>query len=157
MAHKPTAQQVRSVQKVLYKPARMRSINADIQSIAVLMNVDNPGSDSAPPWVVEATGAPDPRIAEVVMRCRRIATAARAAAGELAHLEAVPAADRTKLRRSLTEQAAGWEARADAWEAPGRPDDVEGAAALISSHFAAAATAQRAVKRYFRTDLEGVA
>jgi hypothetical protein len=156
MAAKPTAHQIRAVQKVLYQPARLRSVSADVQSIAVLMNVDNPGSDSAPPWVVEATGAADPRIAEVVMRCRRIATATRAAAGELAHLAAVPAADRAKLRTSLTEQAAGWEARALAWEAPGRPDDVEGAAALISRHFAAAATAQRPVRRYFRTDLDGV-
>jgi hypothetical protein len=156
MAHKPTTHQIRAVQKVLYKPARVRAVDADIQSIAVLMNVENPADDGAPPWLVLATGAQDPRIAEAVMRCRRIATTVRTVAGELAHLDGVPAADRAKLRTSLTEQAAGWDARADAWNAAGRPD-VEATTAQIVQHFTAAAKAQRTVRRYLRTDLDGVA
>jgi hypothetical protein len=147
---KPTQDQIKAVQAVLYKPQQVRQLRAHASSINVLMNIDNPnGPDKGPPWTIQATGQPSSRVIEAIARCRKIAESMRTMSRQLEAL-ALPTAHRRDLRTGLTELAATWDARAAAWEAPGKPD-VQALVGRISAHQKASAKALARVSAYLRT------
>jgi hypothetical protein len=147
---KPTDDQIKAVRAVLYKPERVRQLRAHANSIAVLMNLDNPNQpDQGPLWTIEATGKPSGAVMEAVARCRKIAGILRTTSGLLESLT-LPPAHKRDLRTGLGELAATWDARAAAWAGAGKPD-VEGEVAKISGHRAASAKALRRVSGYLQT------
>ena len=143
---KPTPNQIKAVRAVLYKPERVRRLRADAQSINVLMQLGKP--DRGPLWTIPATGKPSSSVLEAVARCRRIAATLRATSSQLASLT-LPAAHKRDLRTGVTELAASWDARADAWGEPGKPD-VDAAVAKIAAHLKASARALGRVSAYLR-------
>jgi hypothetical protein len=146
---KPTEDQIEAVHAVLYKPQRVRQLRAHANSINVLMNLDNPNEpDKGPPWTIQATGQPSGRVIEATARCRKIAESLRTMSRLLEGV-ALPAAHKRDLRTGLTELAATWDARAAAWEAPGKPD-VEAQVARISAHQKASAKALGRVSAYLK-------
>lgn len=147
---KPSKQQVKAVRAVLYQRARLRRLQADLSSIEVLMNLNNPSQPSgAPLWTIPATGQPSGALTEALDRSRRVVATLREMGAELGRLGDVPDGDRQALRTMLGEQAAAWEARALVWAAPGRPD-VEAEVARIAAHQEKALRAQRRASRYLR-------
>lgn len=145
----PTKAQISAVREVLYKRSRLRQIVADVRSIDVLMNLNNPNQPGrAPMWRVPATGRVSASVKEAAERCRRIATAHRAMSREISKLE-LPARDKRVLRTGLDEQAAVWEIRSSVWVAPGKPD-VKTVVDRIKSRQRAAFEASHDVRAYLR-------
>jgi hypothetical protein len=95
---KPTPAQIRAVRAVLYKRARLQRIVADLRSIDVLTNLDNPQvAGTAPTWFLEATGGLTTGMAEAANRCKRIGAAYREMARELTPVR-MPPDDKADLR-----------------------------------------------------------
>ncbi|HZQ66429.1 MAG TPA: hypothetical protein VFA66_14525 [Gaiellaceae bacterium] len=146
---KPTAAQIKAVRAVLYKRARLQRIVADLRSIDVLMNFDNPSvAGVAPSWFLEATGDLTTGVKEAANRCKRIGSAYREMSRELAAVR-IPAADRADLRLALTEQAIVWERRGAIWAEDSAPD-ATAAAAELKSHLMSAVRAAARVAPYLR-------
>ncbi len=151
MSKGPTRAEVKAVQKVVYKHARLQQIFDDYSSIDTLMHLDvsiePPGA--GPPWFVPATGKVDPAITESVMRCHRISSNLQAIAHDLKKVK-FDAADRSTLITALTEQAASWDTRGDAWGQTASPSDsyISATVAKIAKHEKAAAEASHKVRAY---------
>lgn len=142
----PTKEQITAVRAVLYKPSRLRQIDADVRSIDVLMNLNKPGH--APLWRVPATGNVSAAVKEASERCRRIAAAQRAMSREIAKL-GLPAQDKRALRTALEEQATVWAIRGSVWADPGKPN-VKAVVDRLTSHQRQAFEASSKVRPYLR-------
>jgi hypothetical protein len=153
----PTKAEIRAVQKVVYKHARTQQIFDDYSSIDVLMHlnpaVNPPGI--GPEWFVPDNGKLDPSITESVMRCRRISSNLQAIGKELKAVN-FDSSDRKTLITALNEQAATWDARADAWVQNSGPSEgyINSTVAKIEKHQAAAAAAAHKVRAYLKSTEE---
>ena len=160
MAINPTSAQRKAVQNTLYSPARMQKLVVLEQRLAQLMNLDptvelqendirNPPG-SGPNWVYPATGGVDQNVLDAAAVCRQIAALLTEAQTQLAALN-IPPAHKAFLSTSVSEEAAVWTARSDAWAAPGRPADAKATADQIAVHTLASITAAKKVARYLKT------
>jgi hypothetical protein len=146
---KPTQAQIKAVRAVLYKRARLQRIVADLRSIDLLMNFDNPNvAGVAPSWFLEATGGLTTGVKEAASRCKRIGAAYREMSRELAPVR-IPAADKSDLRLALAQQAIVWERRGTIWAEDSAPD-AAAAAAELKSHMTSAVQAAARVAPYLR-------
>ena len=150
----PTRAETKAVQKVLYKHARLQQIFDDYSSIDVLLhlNVATDAPGAGPQWFVPATGNEDPSITEAVKRCHRIASNLRATADELKKVD-VDVDDRKTLVTAVTEQAASWDARGDAWGQNSSPSEeyINSAVAKIANHAENASKAAHKVRAYLKS------
>jgi len=150
----PTKSEIKAVQKVLYKHARLQQIFDDYSSIDALMHLDmnTVSVGVGPSWFVPATGKLDPTVTEAVKRCHRIAANQRAIAGELKTLKIDPG-DRKTLVTAMTEQAASWDARGDAWGQNSAPSEhyIKSTVAKIKQHQANATAAAHEVRAYMKS------
>lgn len=143
----PPREQRAAVQAVIFERKRFRQLIADLRSIDVLMNLNNPNNPGgAPNWVIQATGELNTTITEAARRCKRVGAAYRAMSRDLADVE-LPARDKGRLRLALVEQAAAWEARGEIWGDP-TAVDPDTAVRRIGRHTRAAAQAFAATRGY---------
>jgi hypothetical protein len=136
------------VKKVLYKPSRVRELDAHFSSIDKLMNLDSlsrrsgaarGGPGSGPDWFIPHTTELSPIVIEAADRCDKIADLLLETSAELAGVD-FPARDKQQLRTALKEAASAMRVRAAAWRAPGKVD-VQGTMARIAGHERASARA----------------
>jgi hypothetical protein len=146
---KPTAAQIRAARAVIYRRDRLQRILADLRSIDVLTNLNNPAQPrGAPSWFIEATGEISVAMTEAANRCKRIAAAHREVARDIAALR-LPAADKADLRIAFNEYAIVWQRRGEIWGGKEKPD-VDAAVAELKSHMTSAAKAAARVTPYLR-------
>lgn len=141
---KPPRKHRAAVRAVMLERKRFRQLVADVKSIDVLMQLNDP--NAAPSFVIQATGAPTTGVTEAARLCERVGKAYRAMGSDLADVD-LPDKAKRRLRLALAEQAAAWETRGEIW---GAAETVDPDAALrrIDQHTRAAAQGFAATRRY---------
>lgn len=154
---KPTPQQVKAVQAVLYRPARLRTLNDHISSITTLMNLDPQAqlapndirvkAGSGPNWYIADTGQLDPDVVQAASLAGELAALMQQMARDLSSVN-IPAADRKNLQTALTEGASVWTLRSQWWKSP--TPVATSVAATVAQHVQASALAASKVSAYYQ-------
>jgi hypothetical protein len=146
----PLKADLQAVRAVFNKQPRARQLEADVNSINVLMQLTPSSQSGGPTWYYLDSGKLGSAVKEAAMRCGDVATAQRAMSDEIRQLS-IPAGDRQNLVAALKAEAASWDARGAAWVAAGKPD-VSAAVNVISGHLRDAVDAAKQVKAYLQGD-----
>lgn len=135
--------EIRAVRKVIYDRDLRRKLNTQLDSIRVLMKVD----DEGPTWVYPANGQPTVAVLDAAERCDKIAALLRKTRRRLADVD-IDRSDKSRLRDGFAQLAQAWERRGAVWRAPSKPD-VEAEAAAIAEHERAAFRKFKRAPEYF--------
>jgi hypothetical protein len=147
----PTDDEIHAVRKVLYAPARLKTIAEAMLNMSKVMNLDAnkllPPTDvrypagSGPQWYYPDTGGLDINITQGAKHAREVAAGILAIRSAISHV-AFPQTDKQNLMTALQEEAAVWTTRATLWTDPQPPSDPVSAAAGVQSHLTACARAR---------------
>jgi hypothetical protein len=155
---KPTAQQIKAVQAVLYQVTRLRTLNDHLSSIATLMNLDPRAqltptdirvkAGSGPNWYIADTGQLDPDVVLAASLSGEVAAMMQQMARDLNSVN-IPAADRHNLQTALTDGASVWTLRSQWWKDP--TPAASSIATTIAEHVQTSALAASKVNAYYRS------